>query len=143
MLNLNFPLAVIGAQWGDEGKGKIVDLLANKADYVVRFNGGNNAGHTVVFNGERFKLSLLPSGIFQQKKLFLAQGVVIDPAVLISEIEFFKKRGLKLSLTIDPRVNIVMPYHKELDAATEVWKGKKATGSLHFCLLYTSPSPRD
>lgn len=132
----NFPLAIIGAQWGDEGKGKIVDFLAKEADYVIRFNGGNNAGHTIVYKKERFKLSLLPSGILWQKKLILAQGVVIDPPVLISEIAFFEKRGLKVDLMIDPRVNIVMPYHKELDRATEIWKGKKATGSLHLGIGY-------
>lgn len=136
MRNLRFPLAIIGAQWGDEGKGKIVDLLAKEADYIVRFNGGNNAGHTVSVNGEKFKLSLLPSGVLWQKKLIIAQGVVIDPVVLLSEIDFFEKRGFKVNLMIDPRVNIVMPYHKELDRATEIWKGKKATGSLHLGIGY-------
>lgn len=135
-MNIKFPLIIVGAQWGDEGKGKLVDLLAKDADSVVRYNGGNNAGHTVVFHGEKFKLSLLPSGVLHCKKLFLAQGVVIDPKVLIEEIEFFKKRKISLNLTIDPRVNIVMPYHKELDRATELWKGKKATGSLHLGIGY-------
>ncbi len=135
-LKINFPLVIVGSQWGDEGKGKIVDLLAKEADSVVRYNGGNNAGHTVVFQGEKFKLSLIPSGVLQRKKLFLAQGVVIDPKVLLEEIEFFEKRRIKVDLTIDPRVNIVMPYHKELDRATEVWKGKKATGSLHLGIGY-------
>ncbi len=136
MSKISFPLVVIGAQWGDEGKGKVVDLLAKKADYVVRFNGGNNAGHSVVVNGEKFKLSLLPSGVMQNKQLMLAQGVVIDPKVLLNEIGFFESRGVKIKLMIDPRVNIVMPYHKELDAATEKWKGKKATGSLHLGIGY-------
>jgi adenylosuccinate synthase len=136
MLNLKFPLVVVGAQWGDEGKGKVVDLLAKQADYVVRYNGGNNAGHTVVVNGEKFKLSLLPSGVLQRKQLFLAQGVVIHPKVLLEEIEFFEKRNIKVRLMIDPRAHIVMPYHKELDRATELWKGKKATGSLHLGIGY-------
>lgn len=135
-MKIKFPLIIVGSQWGDEGKGKIVDLLAKEADSVVRYNGGNNAGHTVVFHGEKFKLSLLPSGVLQKKKLFLAQGVVIDPKVLIEEIEFFKKRKVYVDLAIDPRVNIVMPYHKELDRATEEWKGKKATGSLHLGIGY-------
>ncbi|MBI4226412.1 adenylosuccinate synthetase [Candidatus Roizmanbacteria bacterium] len=136
MSKIKYPLVVIGAQWGDEGKGKIVDILAKKADYVVRFNGGNNAGHTVVVNGEKFPLSLLPSGVIQGKKLLIAQGVVIDPEVILSEINFFEKRGMTIKLKIDPRVNIVMPYHKELDRATELWKGKKATGSLHLGIGY-------
>jgi len=133
---IKYPLVVIGSQWGDEGKGKVVDLLAKQADCVIRFNGGNNAGHSVVVNGEKFKLSLIPSGVIQQKKLFLAQGVVIDPKVLLDEISFFEKRKIPLDLMIDPRVHIVMPYHKALDAATEAWKGKKATGSLHLGIGY-------
>lgn len=134
--NILFPLVVIGAQWGDEGKGKVVDLLSAEADCVVRFNGGNNAGHSVVIHGEKFKLSLIPSGVLQRKRLFLAQGVVIDPRVLLEEIAFFMKRNIPVDLMIDPRVHIVMPYHKALDAATEAWKGKKATGSLHLGIGY-------
>lgn len=134
--NIQYPLVVIGAQWGDEGKGKIVDLLAAQANSVVRYNGGNNAGHSVVVNGEKYKLSLIPSGVMQRKKLLLAQGVVIDPKVLLEEIAFFEKRSIPLDLMIDPRVQIVMPYHKALDAATEAWKGKKATGSLHLGIGY-------
>ncbi len=130
------PTVVIGAQWGDEGKGKIVDILARKADCVVRFNGGNNAGHTVVVNGEKFPLSLLPSGVLWQKKLCLSQGVVLTPDILIGEIEFFRKKGLKVDLIIDPRVNIVMPYHKLLDAATEEYKGVKKVGSLKLGIGY-------
>lgn len=133
---MQYPLVVIGAQWGDEGKGKVVDLLAAQADSIVRYNGGNNAGHSVVVNGEKYKLSLIPSGVMQGKKLYLAQGVVIDPKVLLDEISFFEKRGIKVDLVIDPRVHIVMPYHKALDAATEAWKGKKATGSLHLGIGY-------
>ncbi|KKR34060.1 MAG: Adenylosuccinate synthetase [Candidatus Gottesmanbacteria bacterium GW2011_GWC2_39_8] len=127
---------IIGAQWGDEGKGKIVDVLAQKADIVVRFNGGNNAGHTVVVNGEKFPLSLLPSGVLWKKKLFLSQGVVVTPEILVKEIEFFIARKLKLDLAIDPRVNVVMPYHKLLDAATEESKGDKKVGSLKLGIGY-------
>lgn len=133
---LTFPLVIVGAQWGDEGKGKIVDVLAKEADIIIRFNGGNNAGHTVVVHGEKFKLSLLPSGVLHKKRLFLSQGVVIDPQVLLEEITFFEKRKLPVDLVIDPRVHVVMPYHKALDAATEAWKGKKATGSLKLGIGY-------
>jgi len=128
--------AVIGAQWGDEGKGKIVDILASEADVVIRFNGGNNAGHTVVVDGEKFPLSLLPSGALWKKQLCIAQGAVITPDVLIKEIEFFQKRNGKIDLLIDPRTNIVMPYHKFLDAATEESKGDKKVGSLKLGIGY-------
>ena len=137
MIKIKFPVVIVGSQWGDEGKGKVVDLLAAQANHVVRYNGGNNAGHSVVLRGEKFKLSLLPSGVLQKKKLYLAHGVVINPKVLLEEIDFFKKRGIKLNLMIDPRCHIVMPYHRELDRATELWKGKKATGSLHLGIGYT------
>lgn len=130
------PTVIIGAQWGDEGKGKIVDFLSARSDIVVRFNGGNNAGHTVVVGRERFPLSLLPSGVIQKKKLFISQGVVIAPDVLLSEIEFFLKRGVKVDLTIDRRANVVMPYHKLLDAATEASKGDKKVGSLKLGIGY-------
>lgn len=135
-MNIKFPIIIVGSQWGDEGKGKIVDLLSDKATHVVRYNGGNNAGHSVVLKGEKFKLSLLPSGVLHKKKLYLSQGVVIDPRVLLDEIKFFEKRKIKVDLMIDPRVNIVMPYHKALDKATEIWKGKGATGSLHLGIGY-------
>jgi len=135
-MKIKFPLVVVGSQWGDEGKGKVVDLLAKQADDIVRFNGGNNAGHSVVLNGKKYKLSLLPSGILQKKQLYLSQAVVINPRVLLEEIAFFKKEKISFQLKIDPRCHIVMPYHQELDAATEKWKGKKATGSLHLGIGY-------
>lgn len=129
---------VVGSQWGDEGKGKIVDYLTPDFDICVRFNGGNNAGHTVVVDGVDFKLSLIPSGVLYGKTLCIAQGAVIDPAVLITEIKFFEKKfGQKLKLFIDPRVHIVMPYHKDWDAATEHWRGKDKVGSLHLGIGYT------
>lgn len=127
---------VIGAQWGDEGKGKIVDYLAKDADYIVRFNGGNNAGHTVVFRNQKFALSLLPSGILRKKKLLIAQGVVVNPKILIDEIEYFSNQGVKPDLIIDSRVNIVMPYHQMLDEATENAKGDKKVGSLKLGIGY-------
>lgn len=129
-------LIIVGLQWGDEGKGKIIDALAANFDYVVRWNGGNNAGHTVVVDGEKFPLSLVPSGVLQRKKLLIAQGVVINPKVLLEEIEMLKKRGVPVHLTIDPRCHIVMPYHQLLDSANEQWKGKRATGSLHLGIGY-------
>lgn len=135
-MTLNFPLAIIGSQWGDEGKGKIVDLLSKQADIVVRFNGGNNAGHTVIYKNEDVHLHVLPSGIFHEKKVVITQGAVFDPEILLSELEFCQKRRIKLDLIIDYRVNMVMPYHRLLDKATEAWKGKKATGSLHLGIGY-------
>jgi adenylosuccinate synthase len=136
MSNIRFPLVVVGAQWGDEGKGKLVDVLAAQADIVVRFNGGNNAGHTVMVGSDVFKLSLLPSGVAQKKHIVIAQGCVIDPKVLLDEIAMIKVHHLPIHLSIDPRVHLVMPYHKALDRATELWKGKKATGSLHLGIGY-------
>lgn len=130
------PTIIIGAQWGDEGKGKIVDFLSRQADIVVRFNGGNNAGHTIVYQGKRYKLSLLPSGILWKKKLLIAQGVVINPKILLAEINYFGKVGNSPHLKIDPRVNIVMPYHQLLDAATEEAKGDKKVGSLKLGIGY-------
>lgn len=127
---------VVGLQWGDEGKGKIIDALAPSFDYVVRWNGGNNAGHTVVVDGKKFSLSLVPSGVLQNKKLLIAQGVVINPKVLLAEIAMLETAGYRVDLMIDPRCHIVMPYHQAMDAASESWKGKDATGSLHLGIGY-------
>jgi len=129
-------MIIIGAQWGDEGKGKIVDYLAKDCGMVVRFNGGNNAGHTVVYKGVKYPLSLLPSGVLWQKDLLIAQGVVVNPKILLEEIDFFQKKGCKISLTIDQRANIVMPYHQLLDSATEEAKGDKKVGSLKLGIGY-------
>lgn len=127
---------VVGLQWGDEGKGKIIDVVAPGFDAVVRWNGGNNAGHTIVLNGTVFPLSLIPSGVFHRKKLYIAQGVVINPKILLNEIRMLEKAGFTVRLMIDPRCHIVMPYHSAMDAATEAWKGAKATGSLHLGIGY-------
>lgn len=127
---------VVGLQWGDEGKGKIIDAMARKYEYVVRWNGGNNAGHTVVVDGTRYPLSLIPSGVIQGKHLLIAQGVVINPKVLLAEIAMLESHGFRVRLTIDPRCHIVMPYHQLMDAANERWKGKFATGSLHLGIGY-------
>lgn len=127
---------VVGLQWGDEGKGKIIDAIAGSFDYVVRWNGGNNAGHTVVVDGKKFPLSLVPSGVLQKKKLLIAQGVVINPKVLLAEIAMLEQAGYRVDLMIDPRCHIVIPYHQAMDTANEIWKGKDATGSLRLGIGY-------
>jgi adenylosuccinate synthase len=124
--------AVIGSQWGDEGKGKAVDFLAESADYVARFNGGNNAGHTVINEYGTFKIHLVPSGIFAKNAVgLIGGGVVIDPAVLIEEIEMLNKAGVNLDgrLWVSPRSHLIMPYHKILDGLYEEAKGAGATGT--------------
>jgi len=136
MSNKNKLSAIIGAQWGDEGKGKLVDVLARDFDIVVRFNGGNNAGHTIIYGGEEVRLHVIPSGVFHKKQLLISQGAVFDPEIILEEINFFKKKNIPLKLLIDQRVNLVMPYHKLMDKGTEIWKGKKATGSLHLGIGY-------
>ena len=113
---------IVGAQWGDEGKGKIVDLLSEKADIVARYQGGANAGHTVVIGGEKFVLHLIPSGILQPNTMcIIGNGVVIDPAALLHEIEVLKKQGIKAEgrLLLSQRAHLVMPYHKLLDQSKE------------------------
>ncbi|XMB67823.1 adenylosuccinate synthase [Mycoplasmatota bacterium zrk1] len=114
-------VVVVGTQWGDEGKGKITDFLAQRADVVVRYQGGNNAGHTIVFNGEKFALHLLPSGVLSPDKInIMANGMVINPEALISEIKGLKERGItNFDLRISNRAHIVFPYHIELDSAFE------------------------
>lgn len=124
--------SVIGLQWGDEGKGKIVDLLAANADFVVRYHGGNNAGHTVVLGDKKFFFRLTPSGIFHKKtKAIIANGVVIDPEVLIAEMDILEEEGLNLKnkLFISPRCHLILPYHKELDIAYENARGKHKLGT--------------
>jgi adenylosuccinate synthase len=124
--------AVIGSQWGDEGKGKAVDFLAERADYVARFNGGNNAGHTVINEFGTFKIHLVPSGIFAQNATgLIGGGVVIDPQVLIDEIEMLNKAGVNVNgrLWVSPRSHLIMPYHKILDGLYEEAKGAGATGT--------------
>jgi adenylosuccinate synthase len=117
---------VIGTQWGDEGKGKIVDYFSKKADYVVRFQGGNNAGHTIKVGEEVYKLHVTPSGVIQGKTGVIGNGVVLDPEILVKEIKELTKRGIKPDLLISDRTNIIMPYHKKLDGAEEkLLKDKK------------------
>jgi adenylosuccinate synthase len=116
-------VVIVGAQWGDEGKGKIVDLLTQYADAVVRFQGGNNAGHTIVLKGAKFVFHLIPSGIlYKNKKCIIGNGVVLDPSVLIEEIDELKKRGyLKddSQLMISEETHLILPYHRKIDTARE------------------------
>jgi len=113
---------IVGAQWGDEGKGKIVDLLSEKADIVARYQGGANAGHTIVFNGQKFVLHLIPSGILHPHcQCVIGNGVVIDPAALMDEISMLEKLGISIHgrLFISHKAHLIMPYHKLLDSARE------------------------
>lgn len=122
---------VVGTQWGDEGKGKIIDIIASRADVVVRSQGGNNAGHTVVNDGQTYKLHLIPSGILYKNTLCLiGAGVVLDPKDLLSEIDNLSPRGVSLdNLKIDPRAHVVMPWHITLDGLSEKFRGNSDIGT--------------
>lgn len=122
---------LVGAQWGDEGKGKITDFLAAKADMIVRYQGGNNAGHTVVANGRELKLHLIPSGIlYPGKPCLIGNGVVIDPAVLIDELENLAGQNISAEhLRISPRAHIILPYHQRQDYCEEQLKGANKIGT--------------
>ena len=125
-------VVIVGTQWGDEGKGKIVDLLAEYAHMVVRFQGGNNAGHTMVVAGEQFICHLIPSGILQDKICVIGNGVVVDPAVLLEEMDNLGNRGINVSidrLKISERAHVIMPYHRSVDHAREQFKGDKKIGT--------------
>jgi len=126
-------VAIIGAQWGDEGKGKIVDLFTHDADIIVRFQGGNNAGHTLVVNGQKTVLHLVPSGALHPDKLcVIGNGVVVDPEILIEEIDALKAQGHLHSdnqLRISEQAHVIMPYHKAIDLARERLRGKGKIGT--------------
>ena len=125
-------LVVVGSQWGDEGKGKIVDILAHEADVIVRFQGGSNAGHTVVTKKGTFIFHLLPSGILGRgKQCVLGNGVVIDPVALIGELDQLASRGMKVgrNLAISQRAHLILPYHKAIDKAAEKAKGARRIGT--------------
>ncbi len=126
-------VAVIGTQWGDEGKGKIVDWLSSRADVVVRFQGGHNAGHTLVIDGVEYKLSLLPSGIVRPNKLsVIGNGVVVDPAHLLKEIGILRDQGVCISpssLLVSESAALILPVHKAVDAAREALRGSKKIGT--------------
>jgi adenylosuccinate synthase len=122
---------VLGAQWGDEGKGRVVDYFAESADYVVRYQGGNNAGHTIVVGDEKLALSLIPSGIlYPECTPVIASGTVIDPKVLLAEMEMAKGKGLDPSrVRLSANAHLIMPYHRKLDAAIERYLGKNQIGT--------------
>src|SRR2546421_8894039 len=123
---------LVGAQWGDEGKGKIIDVLTDQADVVVRTQGGNNAGHTVFIAGQKYVLHLVPSGILRKNKTcVIGNGVVVDPVSLVEEIQGLKKLGIKIggNLFLSETAHLVFPYHRELDAQRETFKGKNKIGT--------------
>ncbi len=124
-------LVIVGAQWGDEGKGKVTDLLAERASAIVRFQGGNNAGHTIVRDGEEFKFHLIPSGIlYPDKACVIGNGVVVDPRILLGEIDGLRRRGIDVgNLKLSANAHLIMPYHVLLDTAGEVKLGKLSIGT--------------
>ncbi|MBJ7408502.1 MAG: adenylosuccinate synthetase, partial [Bradyrhizobium sp.] len=126
-------VVVVGAQWGDEGKGKIVDWLSEQADIVVRFQGGHNAGHTLVINGKTYKLALLPSGVLREGKLsVIGNGVVFDPAAFLDEVARLKSQGVDVSpdnLRVAENVTLILPLHRELDALRESASAATAIGT--------------
>lgn len=124
-------IVIVGTQWGDEGKGKITDVIAQKSDVVVRYQGGNNAGHSVVCDGKKYALHLVPSGILSKKtKNILANGMVINPKALIDEMEYLKKSGITFdNLYISSRAHVILPYHMILDEIYEELKGENKVGT--------------
>ena len=124
---------VVGTQWGDEGKGKVVDLLTARADLVVRFQGGNNAGHTLVVEGKQFIFHIIPSGIlYENKKCLIGNGLVVDPEVLLEEIEDLRHSGMEVTpkrLSLSEKAHIIMPYHKAIDLARETARGRTKIGT--------------
>ena len=126
-------VTVIGAQWGDEGKGKIVDWLSNQADIVLRFQGGNNAGHTIVVNKKKIALSLIPSGIIRKNTVsIIGNGVVVNPIALLDEIDKLKKFGLKISpknLVLSENATIIFSFHRNIDKIRENRKGPNKIGT--------------
>ncbi len=122
-------LVLTGGSWGDEGKGKLVDLLASEAEIVVRFQGGNNAGHTVVVKGKKYKFHLLPSGAIQNKTIVIGNGLVIDPKVLFEELNMLKEEGFNPNLKISETAHIIFPFHNLIDGLEEEKKGKYAAGT--------------
>jgi len=124
-------VVVVGTQWGDEGKGKITDFLAEKSEVVARYSGGNNAGHTISIDGKKFKLHLLPSGIlYEDKVCVLGNGMVIDPKALVEELDYIHEQGYKTdNLRISDRAHVIMPYHVKLDKVEEERKGSNKIGT--------------
>jgi len=124
-----YTVAICGLSWGDEGKGKFVDYFAQKADVVVRYNGGNNAGHTINANGIKYKFKLIPSGAPLEKECVIANGCVVDPKVLIEEIENLKKLNKKINLKLSSTAHVIFPFHRTLDGLEEASKGKYSAGT--------------
>ncbi|NHC16585.1 adenylosuccinate synthetase, partial [Motilibacter deserti] len=124
-------IVVVGAQWGDEGKGKATDVLGADVDYVVRYNGGNNAGHTIVIGAEKYALHLLPSGILTPTVVpVIGNGVVIDLSVMFSEIDLLESRGVDTSkLIISANAHVIAPYHRTIDKVSERFLGKAKIGT--------------
>ena len=124
-------VVVVGTQWGDEGKGKITDFLSEQAEYVARYQGGDNAGHTIQFGGETYKLHLIPSGIFSQEKLcIIGNGVVVNPKSLVTELAYLHERNIATdNLRISDRAHVILPYHIELDRLQEEAKGDNKIGT--------------
>ncbi|CAM3941074.1 adenylosuccinate synthase [Mesobacillus zeae] len=124
-------VVVVGSQWGDEGKGKITDFLSENAEVVARYQGGNNAGHTIKFNGETYKLHLIPSGIFYQDKIcVIGNGMVVDPKALVKELAYIHEKGVSTdNLRISNRAHVILPYHLKLDEVEEARKGDNKIGT--------------
>src|SRR6476646_7035997 len=124
-------VVVVGTQWGDEGKGKITDFLSENAEVVARYQGGDNAGHTIVFNGETYKLHLIPSGIFNKEKIcVIGNGMVVNPKSLVEELAGLHKRGVSTeNLRISNRAHVILPYHIKLDEVEEERKGENKIGT--------------
>jgi adenylosuccinate synthase len=124
-------VVVVGTQWGDEGKGKITDFLSEKAEVVARYQGGNNAGHTIIFNGKKYKLHLIPSGIFNDDKIcVIGNGMVIDPRALVEEINYIHEEGFSTTnLRVSNRAHVILPYHLRLDEVEEESKGANKIGT--------------
>ncbi|WP_338304994.1 adenylosuccinate synthetase, partial [Bradyrhizobium ottawaense] len=135
-------VVVVGAQWGDEGKGKIVDWLSEQADIVVRFQGGHNAGHTLVINGKTYKLALLPSGVLREQKLsVIGNGVVFDPAAFLDEVSKLRAQGVAVSpenLRIAENVTLILPLHRELDANAISYWAMQYTEALNALLIQSA-----
>lgn len=122
-------VVITGLQWGDEGKGKITDYLSNYFDCIVRYQGGDNAGHTVVIKNKKYKLHLVPSGVLQKKKVVIGNGVVVNPSVLLDEIKMLSENGINPDLMVSDRAHVIMEYHRILDGIEEEMLGKKKIGT--------------
>ena len=123
-------VVVVGSMWGDEGKGKVTDYLAQKADVVVRYAGGNNAGHTIVYDGKKFALKLIPSGIFSGHEVVMGNGMVVNPKAFLEEVKYLNDAGIDTSkIKVSDRCHVILPYHLEIDAIQEARKGDNSIGT--------------